>query len=51
MTRVELWDITPLPDICHCVELQMTAECEKRAAILEAESKTGLWRFLVKEAL
>jgi len=35
--RYEIKDITPPPSILHAMELQMTAEREKRAAILKSE--------------
>lgn len=38
VTRVELQDIIPPPDIRQTMELQMTAERRKRAQLLEAEA-------------
>jgi len=37
VTRVEIKDISPPQDIMHAMHKQMTAEREKRAAILQAE--------------
>lgn len=37
VTRVEIKDISPPKDIMHAMHKQMTAEREKRAAILQAE--------------
>ncbi|NSW52504.1 MAG: paraslipin [Anaerolineae bacterium] len=39
ITRVELQEISPSAEIRHRMELQMTAEREKRAEILQAEGK------------
>ena len=39
VTRVELQDIQPPPRIAQTMELQMTAERQKRAEILEAEGE------------
>ena len=39
VTRVELQDIEPPPRVAQTMELQMTAERERRATILEAEGR------------
>ena len=39
ITRVEIQNLDPSPDIVHSMELQMSAERQKRAAILTSEGE------------
>mmetsp|Transcript_15264 Transcript_15264/g.40299 ORF Transcript_15264/g.40299 Transcript_15264/m.40299 type:complete len:84 (+) Transcript_15264:152-403(+) len=38
VTRVEVRDIEPSPDIVKAMELQMSAERQKRATVLDSEA-------------